>query len=294
MNPPIPPRRSKRERDFSSISYVVESLPGEDLQSDYEEQNQEPGDTRTSDKTRGYPQDQPCQSCFDKMINNGPETLCSSQAKADNIACYRCARYKKKCQQISPHLLYHGARLQAAARRIANNQPVGNWDQLVTAARNAVRSNIVAKPKVTPRAQSSKRAVSASTKAAPEVQLRPSGQSPPRQGPPEVQSLPQPAAASQSPSNTILQQILAELKQNNAVSRETNQLLRENIRQQREGSELSQEQIRHLRRIIDEMNAFNEGTEANLSPFRWLAPYHRHLLDICSCHSSSIFYLAAL
>lgn len=138
----------------------------------------------------------------------------------------------------------------------------------MTATRNAVRSNIVAKPEVTPRTQSSKRAVSASTKATPKVQLRPSRQSPPRQGPPEVQSLPQPAAASQSPSDTILQHILAELKQNNAMSRETNQLLRENIRQQREGSELSQEQIRHLRRIIDEMNAFNEGTEANLSPFR--------------------------
>jgi hypothetical protein len=131
-----------------------------------------------------------------------------------------------------------------------------------------MRSNVVAQPEVTPRAQSSKGSASASTKAVPQAQLRPSGQSPFRQDRPEVQGLPQPAAASQSPSDTMFQQILAELKQNNAMSRETNQLLRESIRRQQEGRELSQEQIRCLRRIINEMNAFNQGREANLPPFR--------------------------
>jgi hypothetical protein len=131
-----------------------------------------------------------------------------------------------------------------------------------------MRSDVLSKPEVTPRAQSSKGPALASTQAAPQVQLRPSGQLPPRQGPSEVQGLPQSATASESPSDTMFQQILAELKQNNAMSKETNQLLRENARRQREERELSQEQIRHLRRIIDEMNAFNEGTEANLPPFR--------------------------
>ncbi|KAM0220777.1 hypothetical protein ACHAQI_000244 [Fusarium lateritium] len=220
MNPLVPHRR--RRSDTGSISYVVESLPGEDLQSDYEEETQGPSDTRTSKQprwskrgaTKGYARDQPCQDCFTRMIDNGPENLCSSQAKAGTTACYRCARLGNKCQLLSPHLLDHGARLQSAACRIMNGQPVENWDQLVIATRNALRNDVVAKPKVTPRAQSSKGPASVSAHAFPQVQLRPSRESPPRQGPPEVQDLPQLAAASQSPSDTTLQQILAELTGN--------------------------------------------------------------------------------
>ncbi|KAM0338208.1 hypothetical protein ACHAPQ_002443 [Fusarium lateritium] len=196
MNPLVPHRR--RRSDTGSISYVVESLPGEDLQSDYEEETQGPSDTRTSKQprwskrgaTKGYARDQPCQDGFTRMIDNGPENLCSSQAKAGTTVCYRCARLGNKCQLVE------------------------NWDQLVIATRNALRNDVVAKPKVTPRAQSSKGPASVSAHAFPQVQLRPSRESPPRQGPPEVQDLPQLAAASQSPSDATLQQILAELTGN--------------------------------------------------------------------------------
>ncbi|KAI6756637.1 hypothetical protein HG530_011235 [Fusarium avenaceum] len=282
MNPPLSPRKSQRKRHISSGSYVVESLPGKDSPSDFEEDNQEPGGTRTSKqpktgKTRGNPRDQPCKRCFIKMINNGPENFCSSQAKHSTTACYPCAHdTKSKCQQLSGHLHDHGARLQAAALRIANNQPVESWDQLVAAASNAMGSGIGAKPEVAPRVQSSQSPALASAQTSPQAQLHPSVQSPP-----EVQGLPQPAGASQSPGDTMFQQILAELKQKNALSKEANQLLGEVASQQREQTELarertklvreqtelSQRQIVCLTRIIEEMNALNEGTEANLPPF---------------------------
>ncbi|KAH6950592.1 hypothetical protein DER45DRAFT_649117 [Fusarium avenaceum] len=250
MNPPLSPRKSQRKRHISSGSYVVESLPGKDSPSDFEEDNQEPGGTRTSKQ---------------------PKTEHST------TACYPCAHdTKSKCQQLSGHLHDHGARLQAAALRIANNQPVESWDQLVAAASNAMGSGIGAKPEVAPRVQSSQSPALASAQTSPQAQLHPSVQSPP-----EVQGLPQPAGASQSPGDTMFQQILAELKQKNALSKEANQLLGEVASQQREQTELarertklvreqtelSQRQIVCLTRIIEEMNALNEGTEANLPPF---------------------------
>ncbi|KAH7257640.1 hypothetical protein BKA59DRAFT_522959 [Fusarium tricinctum] len=287
MNPSLSPRKSKRKRHISSVSYVVEPLPAKDSQSDFEEDNQKPGGTHTlkqskPNKMRGNPKDQPCQRCFNRMINNGPENFCSSQAKDSTTACYPCARdTKRKCQQLSDHLHDHGARLQAAALRIANHQPVESWDQLVAAARNAMRSGVGARSEVAPRAQSSQGPSLAFAQTDPQVQLHPPGQVPPRQGPPEVQGLPRPAAGSQSPSDALLQQLLAESKRNNALSKKTHQLLDEVIRQQREQTELSQRQMGLsqrqmelsqrqnvcLTRIIQEMNAFNEGTEANLPPF---------------------------
>ncbi|CAJ0552853.1 Ff.00g009310.m01.CDS01 [Fusarium sp. VM40] len=268
MNPPLSPQKSKRKRTISSGSYVVESRLVENLQSDFEEDNQEPGGTHTSKrsrpgKMRGNPKDQPCQRCFTKMIDNGPENLCLSQAKDSTTACYPCARdTKKKCQQLSDHLHHHGARLQAAALRIANDQPAESWYRLATAARSAMESGVEVKPKVAPRAQISQGPTLASAQTDAQVQLHPSGQSPP-----EVQDLPQPAAASQSPGDAMFQQMLAELRQINALSRETNQLLGEVVRQQREEREVSQRQADCLLRIILEMNAFNQGTEANLPPF---------------------------
>lgn len=186
--------------------------------------------------------------------------------------------------KLSGHLHDHGARLQAAALRIANDQPVSpislvsiyrsseqveSWDQLVAAAINAMRSGIGAKSEVAFRAQSSQSPALASAQTSPQVQLHPSGQSPP-----EVQGLHQSTGASQSLSNTMFQQILAELQQKNTLPKEANQLLGEVVSQQRERTELvreqtelSQRQIVCLTRIIKEMNAFNEGMEANLPPF---------------------------
>lgn len=130
-----------------------------------------------------------------------------------------------------------------------------------------MESGVEAKPKVAPRAQSSQGPALASAQTDPQVQLHPSDQSSSSQCPPEVQGLPQPTAASQSPGDTMFQQMLTELRQSNALSRETNQLLGEIVRQQREEREVSQRQADCLLRIILEMNAFNQGTEANLPPF---------------------------
>lgn len=99
-----------------------------------------------------------------------------------------------------------------------------------------MESGVEMKPKVAPRAQTSQGPALASAQTDAQVQLHPSGQSPP-----EVQGLlPQPAAASQSPGDTMFQQMVAELRQINALSRETNQLLGEVVRQQREEREVSQ------------------------------------------------------
>ncbi|KAF4995960.1 hypothetical protein FGRMN_4786 [Fusarium graminum] len=247
MDPVGPPRRSKREREVSSTSYVVESLPHEDFFSDYEE-NQGPDDHDDAEghprkRSRrgieeGAPRDHPCDGCLQKMMEHGPGNLCRSQLKANTVACYWCARLGKRCKQIE------------------------GWDQLTAAAREAVRFNMVPGPEANHRVESLqeniaslpdlRNPVATAAQAPPRMEVRPSETASSTASPVQRR-----ICDSLDNIETLLRVISADIIEGNKRNEEAHRSMITQL-------DLSN---RLMRRVVDETNAFNEGTEANLPPF---------------------------